>query len=497
MAEKKKQKSDFLYDDNNQSSEELKISSSAIQPRMLPPFFREKTRFLQKIYLFLIIVAVAFSISVTVFVMLDDFTQKSNITTSTQITFLICSLFLCFITILAGIFFTWWSRVRTHLLTLPQVLFTLISPLVFIITLIYLDVSSSSRSATDASTTKFVFLIIGVTNFGGAIVTGLGMLSFNIIRTRTYREAKLRSVFIVPGYLLLSAAPLILWERGGELNYQIFTLDGFMYSIIAMFGGAICMAIGVIFSYKYRAHDAKHASVIIRLSGSLPSLVIAVVLTSVAIRGLAFESKETSVIIYLPVIINALIDLFIICGFLGFLFFRARVKNMVNTNPLFNEFIIKGFLIVTFLFGIAFVVLLPTMAERAKSFSQMSFAILLSTGLTAFIIISMSHFMNLIVFEKFLKVMIGITTVVGLITLVIVFTLGTINSSAIIIQVAARAIVLVHLVAAVLGEIILTMLDIFVVQRDIYKISAKKRQGAKAKKQSDDTLMDEMEGRLA
>lgn len=106
MADKKKHKNDFLYDENDQSSAELDISSSAIQPRMLPPFFREKTRFLQKIYLFLIIVAVAFSISVTVFVMLDNFTQKSNITTSTQITFLVCSLFLCFVTILAGIFFT-------------------------------------------------------------------------------------------------------------------------------------------------------------------------------------------------------------------------------------------------------------------------------------------------------------------------------------------------------------------------------------------------------
>lgn len=86
----KKQQNKFMYSDSESNSNEVDLDRAlAVQPTMLPPFFREKTRILQKIYIFAIVFAVAIATGITSFIMIDDFPKKYGIISNTQIAYLV------------------------------------------------------------------------------------------------------------------------------------------------------------------------------------------------------------------------------------------------------------------------------------------------------------------------------------------------------------------------------------------------------------------------
>ncbi len=92
MAKVKNQNNSFMYNDKNNAKTDSANKASAVQPTMLPPFFREKSRFIQKIYLFILIISVSIATGITSFIMLDDFALKYGITSGTQIAYLVISL---------------------------------------------------------------------------------------------------------------------------------------------------------------------------------------------------------------------------------------------------------------------------------------------------------------------------------------------------------------------------------------------------------------------
>lgn len=83
----KNQNQSFMYD-----SEDNKDNKASVQPTMLPPFFREKSRFIQKIYLFVLVFAISLATGITSFIMLDDFAGRYGIISGTQIAYLVMTL---------------------------------------------------------------------------------------------------------------------------------------------------------------------------------------------------------------------------------------------------------------------------------------------------------------------------------------------------------------------------------------------------------------------
>lgn len=259
-----------------------------------------------------------------------------------------------------------------------------------------------------------------------------------------------------------------------------------------MFGGAILLTLGIMFSMKYKTNEVKSTTTSIKLSGSLPTIIIFTSLLAIGLRFMNIFEVE------MPLIIVVAADILLIALFVGFLFFKARIKNIGHTNPLFNEFIIKGFTIIITIIGLIVVAILPQMIS-VRTYAPLAFAILTMTALTVTIIILLAHFANLIVFEKFFKSIIVTSVITILLILVLVFVLGTLSQSEIIMQIISRSVVMVLLIAAVLGEVVLLMLDVMAINKDVFttaRFIKKKKKHEKHKKKDgneDEEVEDEIE----
>ncbi len=88
------------------------------------------------------------------------------------------------------------------------VLSTILSPLILSVVLLYLDFSPVD--ALDVNATKHAFFILGASALGAGAITGVLVLVRNIFSTKIYRDAKFRSVFILPGLVITSAGPILL-----------------------------------------------------------------------------------------------------------------------------------------------------------------------------------------------------------------------------------------------------------------------------------------------
>ncbi len=276
-----------------------------------------------------------------------------------------------------------------------------------------------------------------------------------------------------------------------EHNFGSFEITQFIYAFVAMFGGAIMMTLGIMFSMKYKFTEIKSTTTSIKLSGSLPSIIIA---TSLLAIGLKFMSIfEFGV----PLIIVIVADLLLLGLFGLFLLFKARIKNIGHTNPLFNEFIIKGFIIIIMTVGLIFAALLPSLIS-VKSYAPSAFAILAITAFSVMLIVILAHFTNLIVFEKFHKSIVVTSALTILVILMIVFVLGTLSQSQVVMQIISRSLVLVFLISAIMGEILLLLIDVMAIQKDVFTTARfVKRKNGNKKKKKKDAVSDELEENVA
>lgn len=477
----KKQQNKFLYNNNNSNENEVALDKAlAVQPTMLPPFFREKTRIFQKLYIFAIVFAIAIATGITSFIMIDDFPKKYGIISSTQIAYLVITLIMWFITIGAAMLYVWWSRTRTHLLTLSGTISALIAPLTLSILILFLDFRDVD--ANDIEVTKNLFFTMGVASVGAGAASGLLTLFVNIWKSKVYREAKFRSIFTVFGMIVISASPLVLWLEAKDSNFGSFDVTNFIYSFVALFGGAILLTVGVMLSMRFKTSEVKSTTGSIKLSGSLPTIIVFTTLLAIGARFLSIYKFD------LPLIIVIVIDVVLLALFFVFLMFKGKIKNIGHTNPLFNEFVVKGFIIIVSLVGLIFIAMLPDLI-MVKSYAPLSFSILAFTALTVMIIVLAAHFMNLIVFEKFFKSIVITAVVTITLILVIVFVLGTLKQTEVVMQIVARAITLVFLIAAIVGEIVLLMLDVTAIHKDVIHTSRVSKR--KSKKNTDEEEIEE------
>lgn len=454
---KNAKKSGFMYDQEANGGSDKKASS--VQPSMLPPFFREKTRFLQKIYIFLMVFSVSIATAVVSFLSLDNFSGKYGITTNTQIAYMIITLIMLFVTIGASTFYVWWSKTRAHLFTLTGTFGIILAPLIISILLLYLDFSKVDPN--DPETIRNVFFMLGIASLAAGGVTGIVILIRNIFASRIFRESKLRSLFVLPGLLITSAAPFVTYVTAKENLFMSFEVSEFIFGVLIMFGGLVIMTIGWMLSMKYQHATKKSTTSSVKLSGSLPIIVIFTTLGAVGIKymnGLQFD---------LPLLITVAIDVIFLLTFIVFLFFKARIKNIGHANPMLNEFLLKSIIIAIIIIGLMMVALAPSLIVK-KSYSELSFSILSVTSISLVLIVALSHFANLIVLEKFFKSIVSSTVMTILIILSVVFVLGTLSQSMLIVQIISRSIVMVFLILAIIGEIALLLLDVFSVNKSLF-----------------------------
>lgn len=248
---------------------------------------------------------------------------------------------------------------------------------------------------------------------------------------------------------------------------------------------------------KYKHATKKSTTSSVKLSGSLPIIVIFTTLGAVGIKymgGLKFD---------LPLLMTIAIDLIIILTFMIFLFFKARIKNIGHANPMLNEFLLKSIIIAITIIGLMMVAIAPSLIVK-KSYSELSFSILSTTSISLVLIVTLAHFANLIVFEKFFKSIVGSTVMTILIILSIVFVLGTLSQSVLIVQIISRSIVMVFLILAIVGEIALLLLDVFSVNKSLFtshlvvrkhkkKHSEKKKKSQKSEFAEDEEEVEETE----
>lgn len=457
MSKTNAKKSGFMYDQGSNNRSDKRASS--IQPSMLPPFFREKTRLLQKIYIFAMVFAVSIATAVVSFLSLDNFSGKYGITTNTQIAYMIITLIMLFITIGASTFYVWWSKTRAHLFTPTGTIGVILAPLIISALLLYLDFSKPDPNA--AETIRNMFFMLGIASLAGGGITGIIVLIRNFIASKVFREAKFRSLFVLPGLLITSAAPFVTYITAKDNLFMSFEASEFIFGILVMFGGLVIMTIGWMLSMKYKHATKKSTTSSVKLSGSLPIIVIFTTLGSVGIKYMGALQFD------LPLLMTIAIDVVFLLTFMVFLFFKARIKNIGHANPMLNEFLLKSIIIAITIIGLMMVAIAPSLVVK-KSYSELSFSILCVTSVSLILIVALGHFANLIVFEKFFKSIVASTVTTILIILSIVFVLGTLSQSTLIVQIISRSIVMVFLILAIVGEIGLLLLDVFSINKSLF-----------------------------
>lgn len=86
--------------------------------------------------------------------------------------------------------------------------------------------------------------MLGIASLAAGGVTGIVILIRNIFASRIFRESKLRSLFVLPGLLITSAAPFVTYVTAKENLFMSFEVSEFIFGVLIMFGGLVIMTIG-------------------------------------------------------------------------------------------------------------------------------------------------------------------------------------------------------------------------------------------------------------
>ncbi len=167
-----------------------------------------------------------------------------------------------------------------------------------------------------------------------------------------------------------------------------------------------------------------------------------------------------------------ILDILLAGVFIAYSFLAGRVKNLFKTNPLFNQIILKLFIIFSAVVGLTTIQLLPKIYE-ARSYGKLSYAILASTSITIVVGTLVAHFTNLIVYSKYFKSVIGGMVMALAIILAIIFTISALRFGNIIMEILARKLIITFLIITTLIESTLAFTNIAYVAINLIRGEAK------------------------
>lgn len=362
---------------------------------MLPPQFRRRSEWKQRLKMIFITMVYSASMGLFAYTIIGGLKENFHIVTNRETTYFLIGIIMPAILMFVFGIYVAWSRSRTYVISTTGMIGYIIPPVILAAGILYMDLLH------DQDIMQFLELN-GYATLAAGGATVIFVLIRNLLKTKTYREAKLRSILTTPGILMGAIAPYLLKILTDGKSIEDAG-NGPLYIALGVFaGGIIVFAGGIALSTKYMLSPEKNIWNAIRFTSGLPALVIYTMLIALSM------SKASKAPIILPIIMEAVVEFLILGGFIAYLFFKGRIKNMNKTNPLYNEIALKIFMIAVLTITLIMIYGLPTMTKQ-KGYGEYSFA-LLAVGATIIVIgIMAAHFMNLITYNKYNKaVMAGI-----------------------------------------------------------------------------------------
>ena len=416
---------------------------------LLPENFRIKSGFIQRLYIFLIVLVLSFSIGFMLNLLIDQgngsIIKKYNINESDHTLFVfqwLSILLLLFETIL----FNWWSRTQDKKITILEFLSFIFPGLILIIGSIILN-SKESKTFD-----QYIYDMALITIFMG-IIPIVFMNVVNMLKTKTFRHAKFRTLSLSLGLIIASLSGLIQHIFLDEHLVSI-SIKMILISILPVVAGGVLIAFGIVITYGMSPYKLSGIWSNYRFVGGLPLLSVFSILSAMSYSFIG-GSEILSPVLF--VIIMDSIMLFII---FAFFFWKARIKNINKTNPMQNEIFAKALIIFPSIIAIATIETLPSWIPNVKEFGTPSFLIIFITSLFVISGLIIIHFFNVITFVKYFKltlvgVILAILTIVGTTIALTVLKNGTIIT-----KILGNKLTVIFLIAAISLETLSLLINI-------------------------------------
>lgn len=205
-------------------------------------------------------------------------------------------------------------------------------------------------------------------------------------------------------------------------------------------------------SLKWDIKGSKSIWTSVRVVGALPVLII---YTTLFVIGVKFMEGEFNT----PVIITLSMDILWLAGLITFVIFKGGIKNLIETNPIFNNVVLRMFVILVAVTGLINVSLMDQM-EKLRDFGPSSFFILVLTSIFVLIGVVVAHFGKIITYTRFLNAMIAAVAITLLLILVIIISIIVLQRSEVILAIISRQIVSVFLIFSVVTEMLSLSLEV-------------------------------------
>ena len=407
---------------------------------MLPPQFRRRSAWRQRLRMIIIVISYAMAMGFFAFTIIGGLKENFNINTDTETTYFLISIIMPAVLMFIYGGYVAWSRSRTYVTSLTGMIGLLIPPLILSAGIFYMNLQHGADLA------KFLSLNGMVTAAAGG-ATVLYVIIRNLFKTRTYREAKFRTLYTTPGILVAAAGPYMLQVlTAGKKIADAGNMP--LYTGLGVFAvGILLFVVGIALSTKYMLSPEKNIWSAIRFTSGLPAIVIYTMLIAISFNQ-AIQAK-----VILPLIFEAIAEILILGGFITFLFFKGRIKNMNNTNPLYNEIALKLFIVAVLIITLVSIYLLPTMS-RQKGYGEFSFAMLALGGFIVVAGIITAHFMNLITYNRYNKSVMGGIAFATILIYGIALTIASLQQAEIIADIIGRQLALSFAIIALIFQLI-------------------------------------------
>lgn len=444
MARKTKNKN--VQDDQQiVTTEDVISQATSIESFMLPPEFRKRSSWTQRFKLISLVVLNAFVLGLGIYFLISGMKEKVGIVTKVESTYFIFTVIMPLVMMGSSLFYLIWIKSQSYTFTWSEYVVFLVPPILVAAGYIFIQFQPLSKININ-SFMRMVFYLTAAT--GGATIV-LGTLQ-TLIKNKTYRESKYRSFFLTPGMLISSASGFLMYWLTKDSDYMKTKISDFLISGGALFGGILVMLIGVAFSSKYVVPTSKNIWHHIRYTSGLPLIIVLSTIIGMTTR-LAFEAKMNVIIgIEIGVQLVLLLSLAI------YSWFRARIKNMHKTNPLYNEIVLKVYGLLNFILIFVFIYTFPVYVQ-VKSFAVIAFALAFIGSIIMMAGIIMANFMNLITYIKYRQLTLLGVVATTLLIVGLTLSIASLRDAEIITEIIGRQLMITTFILA----IILQSLSVF------------------------------------
>ena len=447
---------------------------SKIEPKMLPSRFRERSTLSQRLFLVGIVLLYSAAVGVITFTLLNGLATKMQAVYKFNKNIIIITMIISIITLFTGVTSPIWSRNRKLLFTKTEFALVSLSPIIYIAGYLYL---SANFNYTYNDPKKLLFMIGLITLLSNAIPILLNFFK-TLINIKRYRNSFIKGILISPGNLLVSASNLILFM---VIKFKLDTLDlssSVIYLTAASFiGGLGLMLIGVLISLKWDIRAGKSMWASVRVTGALPAMMV---YTTLLVIGMKFMSLNFET----PVVITLAIDGILLLSLFIYVWIRGGIRNLIKTNPIYNNVVLRLFVIFVAITGLVMISMMDKLAEL-RDFGQPSFTILVVTSLSVLLGVFIAHIGKIIIYTKFFKAIIVGTLLTLLLIILIVMSIIVLKNSEIILAIISREIISVFLIFSIVTEMIALSLDVSVTIFKMVKDEKKQK-----KENTNNTLLD-------